>query len=96
VRHRHTGGVPRRILQSANLHILPSEFVAIIGANGSGKSTLMNIMAGRVLPSEGTVLLNNTDLHVNFQALKHDITFVPQQDVLHEQLTLRQSSGMRQ
>ena len=43
VRHRHTGGVPRRILQSANLHILPSEFVAIIGANGSGKSTLMNI-----------------------------------------------------
>ena len=91
VRHRHTGGVPKRILQSANLHILPSEFVAIIGANGSGKSTLMNIMAGRVLPSEGTVLLNNTDLHVNFQALKHDIAFVPQQDVLHEQLTLRQA-----
>ena len=31
------------------------------------------------------------DLHANFQALKQDIAFVPQQDVLHEQLTLRQA-----
>ena len=83
------GGVSQRILHDANLRIRPSEFVAIIGANGSGKSTLMNIMAGRVLPSEGSVLLNDGDLHANFQALKHDIAFVPQQDVLHEQLTLR-------
>jgi ABC-type multidrug transport system ATPase subunit len=83
--------VPTRILHDANLRILPSEFVAIIGANGSGKSTLMNIMAGRVTPSEGVVLLNGCDLHANFQALKQDIAFVPQQDVLHEQLTLRQA-----
>ena len=88
---RQASGVPQRILHDANLRIRPSEFVAIIGANGSGKSTLMNIMAGRVLPSEGTVLLNNSDLHANFQALKQDIAFVPQQDVLHEQLTLRQA-----
>ena len=91
VRHGQARGVPRRILHGANLRILPSEFVAIIGANGSGKSTLMNIMAGRMLPSEGAVLLNDRDLHANFQALKQDIAFVPQQDVLHEQLTLRQA-----
>ena len=91
VRRRQARGVPSRILDGANLRILPSEFVAIIGANGSGKSTLMNIMAGRMLPSEGTVLLNDRDLHANFQAVKQDIAFVPQQDVLHEQLTLRQA-----
>ena len=91
VRSRQARGVPSRILEGANLRILPCEFVAIIGANGSGKSTLMNIMAGRMLPSEGTVLLNNCDLHANFQAVKQDIAFVPQQDVLHEQLTLRQA-----
>jgi len=91
VRSTKAGGVPRRILHGANLRILPSEFVAIIGANGSGKSTLVNIMAGRALPSEGTVLLNSRDLHANFQAVKQDIAFVPQQDVLHEQLTLRQA-----
>ena len=63
VRSRQARGVPSRILEGANLRILPCDFVAIIGANGSGKSTLMNIMAGRMLPSEGTVLLNNCDLH---------------------------------
>ena len=88
---RQASGVPQRILHDANLRIRPSEFVAIIGANGSGKSTLMNIMAGRVLPSDGAVLLNDGDLHANFEALKQDIAFVPQQDVLHEQLTLRQA-----
>jgi ABC transport system ATP-binding/permease protein len=84
---------PQRILHAASLRILPSEFVCIIGANGSGKSTLLNILAGRALPSEGTVLLNDVDLHANFEALKQDIAFVPQQDVLHEQLTLRQALG---
>ena len=65
---KQASGVPQRILHDANLRIRPSEFVAIIGANGSGKSTLMNIMAGRVLPTDGAVLLNNGDLHVNFEA----------------------------
>ena len=88
---RRSGAAPQRILNAANLRIRPSEFVAIIGANGSGKSTLMNIMAGRAFPSEGAVLLNGGDLHANFPALKQDIAFVPQQDVLHEQLTLRQA-----
>jgi ABC-type multidrug transport system ATPase subunit len=84
-------GPPQRILHAASLRIRPSEFVGIIGANGSGKSTLMNILAGRALPSEGAVFLNGVDLHANFQALKQNIAFVPQQDVLHEQLTLRQA-----
>jgi ABC-type multidrug transport system ATPase subunit len=81
----------QRILHGASVRIRPSEFVCIIGANGAGKSTLMNIMAGRALPSEGSVLFNGVDLHANFQALKQNIAFVPQQDVLHEQLTLREA-----
>lgn len=91
VRCRQARGVPKRILHGAHLRILPSEYVAVIGANGSGKSTLMNIIAGRMLPSEGTVLLNDRDLHANFHAVKQNIAFVPQQDVFHEQLTLRQA-----
>lgn len=81
----------RRILHAASLSIRPSGFVCIIGSNGAGKSTLMNIMAGRTCPTEGAVLLNGIDLHRNFDALKRDIAFVPQQDVLHEKLTLRQA-----
>ncbi|MBV8455107.1 MAG: ATP-binding cassette domain-containing protein [Acetobacteraceae bacterium] len=75
------------------MRIRPSEFIGIIGANGSGKSTLINILAGRAFPCEGSVQLNDVDLHANFEALKRHIAFMPQQDVLHEQLTLRQSLG---
>ena len=89
--NRAGAAAPQRILHGARMLIRPSEFVCIIGANGAGKSTLMNIMAGRALPSEGSVLFNGVDLHANFQALKRDIAFVPQQDVLHEQLTLREA-----
>ncbi len=88
---KRAGAAPQRILNAASLRVRPSELVCIIGANGTGKSTLMNIMSGRAPPSDGTVLLNDVDLHANFQALKQDIAYVPQQDVLHEQLTLRQA-----
>ena len=91
VKSRRAGGAPQRLLHEASLSIRACEFVCVIGANGAGKSTLMNILSGRALPCEGAVLLNDTDLHANFEALKQDIAFVPQQDVLHEQLTLRQA-----
>ena len=89
--NRAGAAASQRILHGARMLIRPSEFVCVIGANGTGKSTLMNIMAGRALPSEGSVLFNGVDLHANFPALKRDIAFVPQQDVLHEQLTLREA-----
>ena len=85
------GGLLKRILDNVSIRIEPSAFVGIIGANGSGKSTLINILAGRARPSEGSVWLNNVNLHLNFEALKRDIAFIPQRDVLHEQLTLRQT-----
>jgi ABC-type multidrug transport system ATPase subunit len=91
VRMAGAGRAPVRILDSATFEIRPREFVCIIGASGSGKSTLMNILAGRAAPSTGEVRLNGTNLHAAFAALKQDIAFVPQQDVLHEQLTLRQA-----
>jgi ABC-type multidrug transport system ATPase subunit len=91
VRMAGAGRDPVRILDGATFEIKPREFVCIIGASGSGKSTLMNILAGRVLPTTGDVKLNGTNLHDSFDAMKRDIAFVPQQDVLHEQLTLRQA-----
>jgi ABC-type multidrug transport system ATPase subunit len=88
---RVAGGATLRILDRASLVIRPRTLTCIMGASGSGKSTLMNIMSGRAQPTEGRVLLNGLDLHANFAALKQDVAFVPQQDVLHEQLTLRQA-----
>jgi len=90
---KRIGNSLKRILDNVTVRIRPSEFVGVIGANGSGKSTLIKVLAGRTLPSEGSVLLNGKNLHANFESLKQYIAFMPQRDVLHEQLTLRQALG---
>ena len=82
---------PLRILDRVSLEIRPREFVCIVGASGSGKSTLMGVLSARRAASDGAVTLNGLDLYSNFEALKQDISFVPQSDILHEQLTLRQA-----
>jgi len=83
----------KRILDGATFEVRPREFVCIVGASGSGKTTLLSVLSGRALPSAGSVTLNGRDLHADFQALKQDMAFVPQQDALHDQLTLRQALG---
>jgi putative ABC transport system ATP-binding protein len=50
------------ILKGLNLHIEEGQFVAIMGASGSGKSTLLGLLAGLDSPSEGTVLIDGTDI----------------------------------
>jgi ABC-type multidrug transport system ATPase subunit/pSer/pThr/pTyr-binding forkhead associated (FHA) protein len=84
-------GKPLRILDRVSLDIRPRQFVAIVGTSGSGKSTLMGVLSARRPASEGIVTLSGLDLYTNFEALKQDISFVPQNDILHEQLTLRQA-----
>ena len=44
------------VLQDVNLSVEAGEFVAIIGYSGSGKTTLVSILAGLLLPDEGTAL----------------------------------------
>ena len=46
-------------LDSVDLHVGYGEVVAVIGENGAGKSTLMNILAGVLLPDEGTIHLDD-------------------------------------
>src|SRR5690348_13243780 len=50
------------ILKQITLHILPGEFIAIVGPSGSGKSTLLGIIAGLDNPTSGQVLVEGTDI----------------------------------
>ena len=50
------------ILHDIDFALAARESAAIVGASGSGKSTLLSLMAGLDVPSEGTVLLDGTDL----------------------------------
>ncbi len=87
---RYRGIFPkrRRTNDNISLCIEPGEFVAIIGGSGSGKSTLLNELNGREPADEGRVYINGVDLYANFEALRGSIGFVPQQDIIHDDLTL--------
>ena len=76
------------ILDDVNLSILPGEMVAIVGGSGAGKSTVMNCMCGYSMPTEGQVLANGVDLYDNYEILKQIIGYVPQQDIVYENLTV--------
>jgi len=76
------------ILNDTSLSIYPREFVALVGSSGAGKSTLMNALSGFV-PAEGQVLVNGDDLYANFAAYRSILGYVPQDDIIHRQLTVR-------
>lgn len=78
----------KKILDDTSMLIEPGDFVAIVGGSGSGKSTLMNCINGFDEPTTGKVLVNRRDLYQNYEELKNDIGYVPQQDIVHENLTL--------
>lgn len=79
---------PKKILSNVNLQIEPNEFVAIIGGSGSGKSTVMNAMSGFEQATSGRVFVNSVDLYKNYKVLKNIIGYVPQQDIIYENITL--------
>lgn len=49
-------------LNSINLKINEGDFITVIGSNGAGKSTLFNLIAGTIIPSQGTISLNDRDI----------------------------------
>lgn len=83
------GRKKKQILNDVSCEIRPNEFVAIIGGSGAGKTTLMNAISGFEQEFAGKVYCNNVDLVAQFQHLKNIIAFVPQQDIIYENLTLK-------
>ncbi|MBN2790265.1 MAG: ATP-binding cassette domain-containing protein [Candidatus Delongbacteria bacterium] len=64
------------------------DLIAVMGPSGCGKSTLLNIINGNYKPSQGDVSLDNIDLHENYAFLKNFMGFVPQDDLLFDNLTV--------
>ena len=69
------------------------KLVGIMGASGSGKTTLVNALAGISKPTEGSVKINGYDLHdsQNKDILEGVIGYIPQDDLLIEELTVFQN-----
>jgi ABC-type multidrug transport system ATPase subunit len=77
-----------RLLDEVCLSIQPNEFVGLLGPSGAGKSTLMDSLNGMRPASSGQVLVNNLDLYQHLESLKLSIGYVPQDDIIHRELTV--------
>jgi len=64
------------------------KLIGIMGASGAGKSTLLHVLNGTEQPSEGQVLINGIDIHKNPEEIEGVIGFVPQDDLLMEDLSV--------
>ncbi|MDX9847652.1 MAG: ATP-binding cassette domain-containing protein [Tenuifilaceae bacterium] len=65
--------------------------IGIMGGSGVGKSTLLNLLTGKLIPKRGRVLINGYDIHRDMYAVEGIIGYVPQDDLLFENLTVYQN-----
>ena len=77
-------------LKKMDLSIPSKSIIAIMGPSGCGKSTLLKALNGDTPPTKGKVFLFNLELSANWQYLKTQIGYVPQDDIVHQQLTVEQ------
>src|SRR6266700_5585595 len=68
-------------------------FMGVIGPSGAGKSTLLGALTGTAPANHGSVLYDGRDLYMHYAELRHRIGLVPQENILHTQLTARRALG---
>ncbi len=76
------------ILKNISLVFQPREFIVLVGQSGGGKSTLMDALAGYRPATNGIVKVNDIDVYQNFDAIRSNIGYVPQKDIIHFELTV--------
>ena len=78
-------------LRNINISEGPGKLIGIMGASGAGKTTLLNVLAGIETPSEGEVLINGYNIHLQKEQVQGVIGYVAQDDLLIEELTVYQN-----
>jgi len=74
-----------------SFRIESGNLVGLMGGSGVGKSTLLNILNGKTKPYHGNIFINGHNLHTDSASLAGLIGFVPQDDLLLEELTVYQN-----
>jgi ABC-type multidrug transport system ATPase subunit len=79
------------VISGVSLKVMPGEIVAIVGGSGAGKTTLLSALAGLVPVTGGQVRVNGMDRSGKHDAFRGRIGFVPQDDIIHPELTLERT-----
>jgi ABC-type branched-subunit amino acid transport system ATPase component len=96
VRHINSGYGEMTILRDISLRVDPGEVVTLIGPNGAGKSTLLKTIFGLLMPTEGRIRFEDTDITgLTPPALvRRGMSFVPQVDNVFPSLTVQENLEM--
>lgn len=79
------------LLNGISFVIPPRKFVALVGGSGAGKSTLMDALNGLRPAQQGMVLYNGQDYYHNLAAFSTQLGYVPQDDIVHRELTVERA-----
>lgn len=78
-------------VQKITIQESDGQLVGIMGASGSGKTTLLRLLAGIIPKDAGTIKLNGSDIDSLDKKMEGSIGYVPQDDILFEELTVYQN-----
>ncbi|MBA8947427.1 ABC-type multidrug transport system ATPase subunit [Streptomyces calvus] len=81
----------KQILRDVSFGVPEKSLIAVIGPSGSGKSTLLKALTGYRPANQGEVLYDNRNLYKQFAELRQRIGLVPQDDILHKELTVKKA-----
>ena len=81
------------LLSEISMTVRPREFVAVVGPNGAGKSTLLYALSGIRPANRGRVFFNGIDYYRHIDLFRASLGYVPQDDIIHTQLTVEQALG---
>lgn len=79
------------LLNGVSLLLRPGELVGLLGPSGCGKTTLLDALSGRRPAASGKVLFNGTEFYPHYDDLRRLVGYVPQDDIVHTDLTPRQA-----
>jgi ABC transport system ATP-binding/permease protein len=79
------------LLEDVSFTAKPGTLTAVIGPSGAGKSTLVKLIGGATPPSAGVVTFDGHNVHAEYASMRSRIGMVPQDDVVHRQLTVEQA-----
>ena len=79
------------ILNRAGFVAEPGQFIGILGPSGAGKTTLLNALSGLRPAESGKILFDQTDLYKNLGQLRSLFGYVPQDDIVHSDLTVTEA-----
>jgi ABC-type multidrug transport system ATPase subunit len=67
------------------------QLIAVMGGSGVGKSTLLNVLNGSLPLNTGSITINGIDIHTGFAKIEGLIGYIPQDDLVFEELTVFQN-----